>query len=305
MRVHRTATPSRRLPNALSRTWLVRTYGASISSVRWGSSSAQTGLPESRHRLRSPARRLDEHLQLTRLHVAGVVLDGDLDAGIHDAGARVLQHLDRRSSMCELDTAFAIGAGAEKARTIGERTSLAESTIFASCSSAVPAPCRTSRTSGRWSACRVRDRVRASRRARAPSSGGRARGPEETNLAEVDDLDLPFRGEVDLLKRRPVLLAEAVHVDAESHWCRWLLRFSEARGASCQWRAEGQGGSSESFHERPSICRHVVLCWLGDTRERTDGLFEPIVVVLLRRVSARPWASGSLDVDLSGPHSTF
>ena len=38
---------------------------------------------------------------------------------------------------------------------------------------------------------------------------------EEPDLAEVDDFDLPLRGEIHLLERRPVLGAEAEHVDAE------------------------------------------------------------------------------------------
>jgi len=112
----------------------------------------------------------------------------------------------------------------------------------------------------------------------------------------VDDLDVPLGGEVHLLKRRPVLLAEAVHVDAESHWRRRFLRRCEARGSAHHWRGERQRRGSEGLHKRPSICRHVVLCCHGDTPvKRTDGLFELIVVVLLQGV--RPGSlSGFLEL---------
>ena len=77
------------LKSALSRMWLVSTYGASVSSVRCGSSIVQTAIA----RVDADAdvfraSRLDEPLQLTRLHVAGVVFDRHLDAGIHDLRPR-------------------------------------------------------------------------------------------------------------------------------------------------------------------------------------------------------------------------
>ena len=53
---------------------------------------------------------------------------------------------------------------------------------------------------------------------------------EEANLAEVDDLDLPLGREVELLERRPVLRAEAEHVDAEADRCRPAARRRRCQG---------------------------------------------------------------------------
>ena len=56
---------------------------------------------------------------------------------------------------------------------------------------------------------------------------------EEPDLAEVHDLDVPLGREIQLLERRPVLRAEAVHVDAESHRrLARLLRGRQARAGS-------------------------------------------------------------------------
>ncbi len=60
---------------------------------------------------------------------------------------------------------------------------------------------------------------------------------EEPDLAEVHDLDVPLRGEVHLLERRPVLRAETVHVHAEPHRSGRRLR-SSSGSLPCleQWR---------------------------------------------------------------------
>ena len=145
-----------------------------------------------------------------------------------------------------------------------------------------PAPCRTSPTSGRSSACRSRDPVRARRRvARTLFRLSGSSDAEKTDLAEMDDLDVPLRGEVDLLKRRPVLLPRGCT-------CRRRIALASPvsatlrSGSAHNRRGQCQGRGPESFHKRPSICRHVVLCWHGDPPvKRTDDLFEPIVVVLL------------------------
>ena len=84
------------------------------------------------------AGRLDEPLQLARLHVAGVVFDRHLDAGIDDLRARVLEHRDQSTSMCFSMPPRRSAPLPSTARTMGERTIFAASTIRASCSSAVP-----------------------------------------------------------------------------------------------------------------------------------------------------------------------
>ena len=170
------------------------------------------------------AGRFDQHLQLARLHVAGVILDRDLDAGVHHLRARVLQHA-RPSTRC---AARCRRGGrrccrARRARSASGR-SCAASTIRPSCSSAVP--CALSNIGRRRA-----DRAHADLEIEAQLVGARAHlaqvvrleVAEEADLAEVDDLDLPLRGEIHLLERRPVLRAEAVHVDAEAHGCSCLL----------------------------------------------------------------------------------
>src|SRR5262245_59878664 len=69
-----------------------------------------TGIDADAHELRTG--RLNEAFQFSRLHVAGVVLDRDLDAGIHDFRAHVLQHADRRLDVL-LDSARAVGLAAQ------------------------------------------------------------------------------------------------------------------------------------------------------------------------------------------------
>ena len=45
---------------------------------------------------------------------------------------------------------------------------------------------------------------------------------QESDFAEVHDLDVPLRREIQLLKRRPLLLVQAEHVDAEANRGRRL-----------------------------------------------------------------------------------
>ena len=162
---------------------------------------------------------------------------------------------------------------------MGERTIFAASTIFASCSSAVP--CALSNIAGRRA-----DRAHADLEVELQLVGAGADASqvvgleraEEADLAEVDDLDVPLRREVQLLERRPVLRAQAVHVDAEAHGRRGL----GVRDRSPEHDRRGADGL-----QKASAVDGLLRTSVGHHRHLRRGLMRKASGVVIPRILSR------------------
>ena len=220
MRVHATAVPSGTRQTRLSRTWLVSTYGASVSSVRCGSSIAHTGLPASMH---TPTK---------------------------SGPASSTSIFSSRACMSPawFSTASFSPASTTRDRTECEHAEcVVDPLLDASGETAIfHAPDDAADERGAEEACRRQHcldlRVRAALR-RVEDSGARAdrehaelepdaepvgvrahaaemiriEAAEQPDLAVVGEADAPARGEVELFERGPALRAQAEHVEAEMH----------------------------------------------------------------------------------------
>ncbi len=140
IRTHATAAPSGTRQTAESRIWLVRTYGARVSSVRCGSSRAHSGLPESRHAptKSGPAasiRRFNSRACMSPAWFSIAILR---PLSI-TRGRTALSTLIVSSMRASMPPGVERSANVPwKQRTIGEPTSLAARSMRVICCSAVP-----------------------------------------------------------------------------------------------------------------------------------------------------------------------
>ena len=79
-----------------------------------------------------------QRLQLARLHVARMVLDGDLDVGVHGLRPNVAEHLTVLSIWRSMGPGWRSSELPRTARTMRDPTIFAEAIMRVSCSSAVP-----------------------------------------------------------------------------------------------------------------------------------------------------------------------
>ena len=201
--------------------------------------------------------RLDQPFQLARLHVAGMILDRDLDPGVHETSAHALQDLDGVVDVT-------VDPVAPVLRTAKDRTH--DRRLHDPRSVNHPAQLffrrplrlvehRRGRTDRAHANLDV-DLQLVGAGAHASQIVGLERA-EESNLAEVHDLHVPLGCELELLERRPVLRIEAEHVDAEPDRRRGMGERRQSVSAECHRRgARGLEKRSAIGRFRLSVCRH-------------------------------------------------
>jgi hypothetical protein len=188
----------------VSRTWLVSTYGASVSRVRCGSSMVHSGLPESRH---EPTKSLPASSMSIFTSRACMSPAWFSMATFNPAS------MMRDRTLCSTCTVFSMLASSgvvlvrsaevpSTQRTMREPTMRAAAAMRVSCSSAVPFRLVENRRGGA-------NREHADLDFDAELLGMRAdrfeilllQAAEESDLAEMDHANAPLRGEVEVLKR--------------------------------------------------------------------------------------------------------
>ena len=160
---------------------------------------------------------LDQYLQLARLHIAGMILDGDLQAGVDDLRLDGAQHFNGvLDVLLERDLAVAVGGAAEEAtydfRPYGGGRGGGASELF------LGGPL-LGIEEGRGGA----DGAHAELDFDAELRGVGAnllqilgfQAADEAQFAEVDHFQARFRAEIEVLERGPVLRAETEEVEAE------------------------------------------------------------------------------------------
>ena len=128
-----------------------------------------------------------------------------------------------------------------------------------------PAPCRTSPTSGRSSACRSRGRVRARRRGRAPAAGCPARAMPRNRISlKCTTLTFHFAAKSICWNGVHFCCAEAVHVDAEAHRAGGLLGRGCRPPRSRAWRRAPSAAAPSVFtNVRRSVSMPSIMLQLS------------------------------------------